>query len=40
VGKRDRGKTWHAEDGIKLVVFSPGCQSVRPSVHHEADPLD
>ncbi len=27
-GERDRERAWHAKDGIKSVLFSPGCQSV------------
>lgn len=26
-GQRDRERAWHAKDGIKSVLLSPGCQS-------------
>lgn len=27
-GETERERAWHAKDGIKSVLFSPGCQSV------------
>lgn len=40
-GRRSqKERAWHARDGIKWVLFSAGCHSVRHSVHHGVGPLD